>query len=35
MTQLNSVMKMLMDENSTLRKENSDLKAKQEETSKS
>jgi regulator of replication initiation timing len=35
MTQLNSVMKTMMDENSALRKENADLKAKQEKTSKS
>lgn len=35
MTQLNIVMKTLMDENSSLRRENSDLKAKQEKTSKS
>jgi len=31
MTQLNSVMKTMMDENSALRKENADLKAKQED----
>ncbi len=35
MTQLNAVMKTMMDENSALRKENADLKAKQEKTSKS
>jgi regulator of replication initiation timing len=31
MTQLNAVMKTMMDENSALRKENADLKAKQED----
>jgi regulator of replication initiation timing len=31
MTQLNAVMKSMMDENSALRKENADLKAKQED----
>jgi regulator of replication initiation timing len=35
MTQLNSVMKTIMEENAALRKENADLKAKQEQTSKS
>ena len=35
MTQLNAVMKALMDENNALKKENSDLKGKQEKTSKS
>ena len=30
MTQLNSVMKALMDENNVLRQENTDLKAKQQ-----
>ncbi len=35
MTQLNTVMKMLMDENASLKKENADLKAKQQKTSKS
>ena len=35
MTQLNAVMKALIDDNSALRKENADLKAKQEKTSKS
>jgi regulator of replication initiation timing len=35
MTQLNAVMKTMMDENSALRRENADLKAKQEKTSKS
>ena len=35
MTQLNAVMKALMDENGALRKDNADLKAKQEKTSKS
>ena len=35
MTQLNTVMKTMMDENAALRKENSDMKAKQEKTSKS
>jgi len=31
MTQLNAVMKTMMDENSALRKENAELKAKQED----
>jgi regulator of replication initiation timing len=35
MTQLNTVMKTMMDENAALRKENAGLKAKQEKTSKS
>ena len=35
MAQLNTVMKTLMDENLSLRKENADLKVKQEKTSKS
>jgi regulator of replication initiation timing len=35
MNQLNAVMKTLMDENASLRKENADLKTKQEKTSKS
>lgn len=35
MMQLNSVMKMLIDENSILKKENADLKAKPEKTGKS
>jgi len=35
MTQLNAVMKALMDENGALKKENTDLKAKQQKTSKS
>ncbi len=35
MTQLNTVMKMMMDENASLKKENADLKAKREKTSKS
>jgi hypothetical protein len=35
MTQLNAVMKTMMDENAGLKKENADLKAKQERTSKS
>jgi regulator of replication initiation timing len=35
MTQLNAVMKTLMDENASLRKENADLKTKQGKTSKS
>lgn len=35
LTQLNTVMKALMDENAALKKENADLKAKQEKTSKS
>lgn len=35
MTQLNAVMKALMDENAALKKENADLKAKQKQTSKS
>jgi regulator of replication initiation timing len=34
MTQLNVVMKMLVDENTALKKENADLKAKTEKTSK-
>jgi hypothetical protein len=34
MTQLNTVMKALLDENSILRKENADLKTKQEKNSK-
>ncbi|MCL5876645.1 MAG: hypothetical protein M1540_02400 [Candidatus Bathyarchaeota archaeon] len=34
MTQLNAVMKAMMEENTGLRKENSELKAKQEKTSK-
>ncbi len=34
MTQLNAVMKALMEENFTLRKDNADLKAKQEKTNK-
>jgi regulator of replication initiation timing len=34
MTQLNSVMKTMMDENAVLKKENTELKAKQKETSK-
>ncbi len=34
MAQLNTVMKMMMDENATLKKENVELKAKQEKTSK-
>ncbi len=35
MAQLNIVMKMLMEENTTLKKENAELKAEQEKTSKS
>jgi hypothetical protein len=35
MSQLNAVMKALMDENGSLRKENVDLKSKQEKTNKS
>ena len=35
MTQLNAVMKTLMEENAALKKENGELKAKQEKTSKS
>jgi regulator of replication initiation timing len=35
MTQLNAVMKTMMEENAALKKENADLKAKQEKTSKS
>ena len=35
MTQLNTVMKMMMDENASLKKENTDLKTKHEKTSKS
>jgi regulator of replication initiation timing len=35
MTQLNTVMKTMMDENASLRKENAGLKTKQEKTSKS
>jgi hypothetical protein len=35
MTQLNTVMKVLMDDNVFLRKENADLKTKQEKTTKS
>ena len=35
MTQLNVVMKALMEENAGLKKENSELRAKQEKTSKS
>ena len=34
MTQLNAVMKMMMEENAALKKENGELKAKQEKTSK-
>lgn len=34
MTQLNSVMKTMMEENAALKKENTDLKAKHKETSK-
>jgi hypothetical protein len=34
-TQLNTVMKTIMDENAALKKENVELKAKQENTSKS
>jgi|WetSurMetagenome_2_1015567.scaffolds.fasta_scaffold957336_2 hypothetical protein len=35
MTQLNVVMKAMMDENAALKTENADMKAKQEKTSKS
>jgi regulator of replication initiation timing len=35
MIQLNAVMKAIMEENTKLRKENADLRAKQEKTSKS
>ena len=35
MKQLNSAMKTIMEENAALRKENADLKAKQQQTSKS
>jgi len=35
MTQLNTVIKMMLDENSALKKENAELKTKQEKTSKS
>jgi regulator of replication initiation timing len=34
MTQLNTVMKMMMEENAALKKENVELKAKNEKTSK-
>jgi regulator of replication initiation timing len=34
MTQLNAVMKAIMDENASLKKENAELKAKPEETPK-
>lgn len=34
MTQLNTVMKIMMEENVALKKENAELKAKQEKTSK-
>lgn len=34
MTQLNAVMKTMLDENATLKKENTELKAKQEKASK-
>lgn len=34
MTQLNTVMKTMMDENAALKKENAELKAKTEKTSK-
>ncbi len=34
MTQLNTVMKAMLDENADLKKENADLKAKHEKTSK-
>ena len=34
MTQLNTVMKTMMDENAALKKENADLKAKQQKASK-
>ena len=33
MTQLNTVIKMIMDENNALKKDNADLKAKKEKTS--
>jgi regulator of replication initiation timing len=35
MTQLNAVMKAFMEENAALKKENTELKAKQEKTGKS
>ena len=35
MTQLNAVMKTMMEENTALKKENAELKAKQEKTNKS
>ncbi|MCL5876653.1 MAG: hypothetical protein M1540_02440 [Candidatus Bathyarchaeota archaeon] len=35
MTQLNAVMKAMMEENTALKKENAELKAKQEKSSKS
>jgi hypothetical protein len=35
MAQLNNVMKTMMDENAALKKENADLKAKQQKTNKS
>lgn len=35
MSQLNTVMKTMMDENAALKKENADLKTKQEKVSKS
>lgn len=35
MTQLNAVMKMLIEENTAVKKENADLKAKPEKASKS
>jgi hypothetical protein len=35
MTQLNTVMKAMMDENGALRRENADMKTKHEKTSKS
>jgi regulator of replication initiation timing len=35
MAQLNTVTKTMMDENAALKKENAELKAKQEKTSKS
>jgi hypothetical protein len=35
MTQLNTVMKTMLDQNAALKKENADLKAKQEKTNKS
>lgn len=34
MSELNTVMKMMMEENASLRKENADLKAKQQKTTK-